>query len=47
MSGGGVEYFITPALALWFNLRMGPSLWTNGSGAVFTFDSKLGVGWRF
>jgi len=48
LMGAGVEYFITSALAVWFDLRMGPSIWTLASvGAAFTFDGKLGVGWRF
>lgn len=51
--GAGAEYFLTSALAVFFDLRMGPSIWTspaaspNGAGAVFTFDGKLGIGWRF
>jgi hypothetical protein len=47
LMGAGFEYFITSALAVWFDLRMGPSIWTNGVAAAFTFDGKLGVGWRF
>jgi hypothetical protein len=48
LAGVGAEYFITSALAVWFDLRMGPSLWTRSFvGAAFTFDGKLGVGWRF
>lgn len=53
LMGGGVEYFVSSSLALWFGLRMGPSIWTNpgaspsGATAVFTFDGRLGVGWRF
>jgi hypothetical protein len=53
LTGGGVEYFISSALAVWFGVRMGPSIWTNpaasphGETATFTFDGRLGVGWRF
>ena len=47
LMGAGFEYFITSALAVWFDLRMGPSIWTSGVPAAFTFDGKLGVGWRF
>jgi hypothetical protein len=48
LMGAGLEYFLTSALAVWFDLRMGPSIWTNGNHpTVFTFDGKLGVGWRF
>jgi hypothetical protein len=50
--GAGAEYFLTSALALFFDVRMGPSIWTNpnaspNGGAVFTFVGRLGVGWRF
>jgi len=52
LMGGGVEYFVSSTLALWFDLRMGPALYSNPrasptGGAAFTFDGKLGVGWRF
>lgn len=47
LMGAGFEYFITSAVLVWFDLRMGPSIWSNGLSATFTFDGKLGVGWRF
>jgi hypothetical protein len=47
MTGAGVEYFVTSSLAIWFALRMGPSIFTDGEAAVFTFDGRLGIGWRF
>jgi len=53
LMGAGIEYFLTSTLLLFFDLRMGPSIWTNtdaspnGAGAVFTFYGKLGIGWRF
>jgi hypothetical protein len=47
MTGAGVEYFISSSLAAWFALRMGPSIFTDGEQAQFTFDARLGIGWRF
>jgi hypothetical protein len=47
LMGAGFEYFITSAFLGWFDLRMGPSIWSNGLSATFTFNGKLGVGWRF
>ena len=37
----------TGALAVWFDLAMGPTIWSNNTPAQFTMDGKLGVGWRF
>ncbi|MBL8954091.1 MAG: hypothetical protein JNK82_25165 [Myxococcaceae bacterium] len=48
LAGVGAEYFVTSSLAVWFDLRMGPSIWTRSFvGAEFTFDGKVGIGWRF
>lgn len=48
LAGLGVEYFISSSLLVWFDLRMGPSIWlANTANTDFTFDGKLGVGWRF
>jgi hypothetical protein len=47
LMGAGAEYFVSSSLAVWFAVRMGPSIWTNGDPAQFTFDGRLGVGWRF
>ena len=48
LAGAGFEYFITSALAAFFELRMGPTLWGgNNVPAAFTFYGNLGVGWRF
>ena len=48
LAGAGFEYFITSALAAFFELRMGPTIWAgNRVPAVFTFYGNVGVGWRF
>lgn len=48
LAGAGFEYFITSALAVFFDLRMGPTLWGgNNVPATFTFYGNLGAGWRF
>lgn len=45
--GGGMEYFIDQRLGLTFNLRMGPSIVTNGGSVLFTLESLFGVSYRF
>lgn len=47
LAGAGVEYFLQSNLLLYFNIKMGPTLSSRGGTAVFTFESKLGVGYRF
>ncbi len=47
LMGAGVEYFLQSNLLLAFNIKMGPTLSSGGGTAVFTFESKLGVGYRF
>lgn len=48
LAGAGFEYFISSALAVFFELRMGPTLWGgNNAPAAFTFYGNLGAGWRF
>ena len=47
MTGVGVEYFVQSNLLLYFNVKMGPTLSSGGGTALFTFESKLGVGYRF
>jgi hypothetical protein len=45
--GAGLEYFIRSNLLLYGTVKMGPTVYTNGASAVFTFDAKFGVGVRF
>ncbi len=47
LMGVGAEYFLQSNLLLAFNIKMGPTLSSAGATAVFTFESKLGVGYRF
>lgn len=47
LMGIGVEYFLQSNLLVAFNIKMGPTLSSGGGTAVFTFESKLGVGYRF
>jgi hypothetical protein len=47
LMGVGVEYFLQSNLLLNFSVRMGPTIVSNGALAVFTFEGKLGVGYRF
>ena len=44
--GGGAEYFLRSDLAVFFDLRMGPTIFGNARPATFTFDAKIGVGWH-
>lgn len=45
--GGGLEYFIDQRLNVNFNLKMGPSIFTEGGGAEFTLESQIGVAYAF
>jgi hypothetical protein len=45
--GGGLEYFIDQRLNVNFNLKMGPSIFTEGGGALFTLESQIGVAYAF
>ncbi len=54
LMGLGAEYFLQSNLALTFAVKMGPTLSSSGpttfnpnGAAIFTFESKLGVGYRF
>ena len=47
LMGAGVEYFLQSNLLLSFTVKMGPTLSSGGGTAVFTFESLLGVGYRF
>ncbi len=47
LMGVGAEYFLQSNLLLSFLVKMGPTLSTGRGTAVFTFESKLGVGYRF
>lgn len=47
LMGVGAEYFLQSNLLLSFNVKMGPTLSSGRGTAVFTFESKLGVGYRF
>ncbi|MBK7861988.1 MAG: hypothetical protein IPJ65_25895 [Archangiaceae bacterium] len=47
LMGGGAEYFLSSTVAVWFDMRMGPAIWTDGTPAAFAFESRVGVGWRF
>jgi hypothetical protein len=44
--GGGLEYFIDQKIAVSFNTRMGPTITSNRSTAVFTLEALIGVGYR-
>ena len=46
LTGGGVEYFLTSQFAVFFRARLGPTIRT-GRPAEVTFDSALGLGYRF
>lgn len=46
LTGGGVEYFITSQLAVFFRARIGPTIRTARPAEV-TFESSLGIGYRF
>ncbi len=45
--GGGLEYFIDQRLNVNFNLKMGPSIFTEGGRALFTFESQVGIAYAF
>jgi hypothetical protein len=45
--GGGLEYFIDQRLNVNFNLKMGPSIFTEGGNALFTLESQVGVAYAF
>ncbi len=47
LTGIGAEYFLQSNLLVSFHVKMGPTLSSGGGQAVFTFESKLGVGYRF
>ncbi len=47
LTGVGIEYFLQSNLLLSFTVKMGPTLSTSSRTAVFTFESKLGAGYRF
>ncbi len=47
LMGVGVEYFLQSNLLLSFNIKMGPTLSSAAGSAVFTLESKIGVGYRF
>jgi hypothetical protein len=47
LTGVGVEYFIQSTLALYFRMRMGPTIFSRGGAAEFTLETVVGVGWRF
>ena len=46
LTGGGVEYFLTSQLAVFFRARIGPTIRTSRPAEV-TFESSLGIGYRF
>ncbi len=45
--GAGAEYFVRSSLLLYFNVKMGPTLFTDARPAVFTLEAKAGAGYRF
>jgi len=47
LTGVGLEYFVQSSLALFFKMRMGPTVFFRGQSAEFTLDAVIGVGWRF
>ncbi|MEW6433585.1 MAG: hypothetical protein AB1730_18925 [Myxococcota bacterium] len=47
LTGIGVEYFIQSELAVYVRIRMGPTIFSRGVPAEFTFDGAFGVAWRF
>lgn len=47
LTGVGLEYFLQSSVALFFRLRMGPTIFFRGLPAEFTMEGVVGVGWRF
>jgi len=47
LMGGGMEYFFTSSLLMNFVLKMGPSFNTQGGGAIFVMEAKVGLAYRF
>jgi hypothetical protein len=47
LMGVGVEYFVKQNLLVYFEIRMGPTVFTNSSTATFTLISNVGIGYRF
>ena len=41
--GGGAEYFIDHNMAVTFNLRMGPTIYTNGGTTHFDLQALIGL----
>jgi hypothetical protein len=44
--GGGVEYFLDRNMALTFNLRMGPIIYTKGGGSDFDLQALIGLAFK-
>ena len=44
--GGGVEYFLQPDMALTFNLRMGPMIYTKSSVTDFDLQALFGLAFK-
>jgi hypothetical protein len=47
LAGVGVEYFVKHNLLVLFELRMGPTVFSDGERPVFTLISNVGIGYRF
>ncbi len=47
LTGGGIEYFLTSQLVAFFRARIGPTLRTLGRPTEVTFESSVGIGYRF
>lgn len=47
LAGVGVEYFVKHNMLVYFEIRMGPTIFTNSSTATFTLISNVGIGYKF
>jgi hypothetical protein len=47
LAGVGVEYFVKHNFLVYFEIRMGPTIFTETSTATFTLISNVGIGYKF
>ncbi len=45
--GGGVEYLMQPNVALTFQIKLGPTIFTAGGSAQFTLYALVGIAYKF